>query len=157
MTVIGVSPSRCYEYIQIANGTKTLEQIREAKRESANKSRGYGEESPLRSGQNQPTETKEVSPKTSESRMRTQYRSVATKHGRSLQIYSKKFRLIIGSKSMNLFDAEEAGLIEVFHDPHVPTYSYIVKSTGEVVSFFLNFHEESWPQWLKDHIKARTG
>lgn len=155
MTVIGVSPSRCYEYIQIANGTKTLEQIREEKAESMQRSREN--KSPQRCGQNQPTETKEVSPKTSESRMRTQYRSVATKHGRSLQIYSKKFRLIIGSKSMNLFDAEEAGLIEVFHDPHVPTYSYIVKSTGEVVSFFLNFHEESWPQWLKDHIKARTG
>lgn len=82
-------------------------------------------------------------------------RSVTTPHGRSVQIYSKKYRLIAGGKDMNLFDAEEAGLIEIFHDPHVPTYSYIVKSTGEVVSYYLSFNKESWPQWLKDHINNR--
>ena len=81
--------------------------------------------------------------------------SFMTKYGRSVQIYSKKYRLIIGGKTMNLFDAEEAGLIQVFHDPYFPTYSYIVKSTGEVVSYFLGFNEESWPEWLKDHIEAK--
>lgn len=67
--VVGMSPSRCYEYIQIANGTKTLEQIREAKRESANRSRGYGDEFPLRSGDSQPTDsTKETSRTTQSTR-----------------------------------------------------------------------------------------
>ena len=81
--------------------------------------------------------------------------TVSTPYGRSVQIYSKKYRVIIGGKEMNLFDAEELGLIEIHYDPHVPTYDYIVKSTGEVVSFYLNFSRDSWPQWLQDHVNAR--
>jgi len=53
---------------------------------------------------------------------------------------------------MPLYLAEKEGLIEVFHDKLLNVYSFIVKASGEVVSFFLAFPESDWPDWLKDHM-----
>lgn len=53
MTVVGMSPSRCYELVAIANGTKTLEEIREGNRERKQKERADVTES------NQPIDSQE--------------------------------------------------------------------------------------------------
>lgn len=73
----------------------------------------------------------------------------------SKRIHSKKYSIMVSGQEMNIFDAEKQGLIEVFYDKHIKTYSYIVKATGEVVSYFLGFHPESHPQWLKDHLQQQ--
>ena len=65
LQVVGLSASRCYELISIADGRKTLEEIREDKAQSMRRSR---EQSPQRGGQYQPVDPQQKNPKTQQSR-----------------------------------------------------------------------------------------
>lgn len=72
---------------------------------------------------------------------------------RSNFIYSKNYRVNCGGKIMSLFETEKAGLVEIFRDPYFDAYSYIIKATSEVSSFWFGFHEKDWPEWLKQHVE----
>lgn len=72
-------------------------------------------------------------------------------------IRSLKFRVRINGDWMTLFDARDAGLVDVHYDKLWGLYSYRVIATGEVVSFYSSgFSPVDWSDWYREAVEMRS-